>query len=253
MKMLILMTSAKTLHLRDGEIHASGFWAEEFVVPYKRFKEEGYEISIATIHGVAPTVDETSVDPNFLPYVQPATVKSDSQAQSAEYLRVIDSVPQLKKPLNLDLFTKEQIASYDAIYLCGGHGAIGDMPKSDDVTQILNWWLEMEKPLAAVCHGHCSLLNLRDSESKWPFQGYRLTSFSHGEELQTSMAGRLPFVLEVELTRLGGLYEKADVIWGSHVVVDRNLITGQNPYSSTAIAETLVQKLNETKKVVMQK
>jgi putative intracellular protease/amidase len=243
MKILILMTNRKTLHLLDGEIHPSGFWAEEFVVPYHRFKQEGYDITIATIQGIPPTVDQTSVDPALLPYVKPANVQIDAQAQVAEYLRVIESVPDLKKPQNLDTFTREQIASYDGVYLCGGHGAIGDMPKSDEMTQLFRWIIEMDKPIAVVCHGHCGLLNLRDSEGKWPFTGYRLTSFSHSEELITSMAGRLPFVLEVELTRLGALYEKSAVMWGSHVVVDRNLVSGQNPYSSTAIAEAFVQKL----------
>jgi putative intracellular protease/amidase len=250
MKILILMTNGKTLHLLNGENHPSGFWAEEFVVPYKRFKQEGYEISIATIHGIAPTVDQTSIDPTNLPYVRPANVQADSHAQATEYRQFIDSVPDLQKPLNLDLFTKEQAATYDGVYLCGGHSAIGDMPKSHEMARLLGWFVEMEKPLAAVCHGHCGLLNLRDCDSQWLFAGYRLTAFSHSEELSTSMAGKLPFVLEVELKRLGALYEKSDVIWGSHVVVDRNLITGQNPYSSEAIAEAFVQKLNEAKKVV---
>jgi putative intracellular protease/amidase len=58
------------------------------------------------------------------------------------------------------------------------------------------------------------------------------------------MAGKLPFVLQVELERLGGKYEKAPEIWGSHVVEDRNIITGQNPYSSTALAERFLTKLS---------
>ena len=252
MKILIFMTSEATLHLLDGELHPSGFWAEELVVPYKRFKQEGYEIDIATIGGIRPTVDKTSIDPGFMPYVRPAGSQDDDAARSAEYIQLIEDLPALKNPLNLDTLTKEQIASYDGIYLSGGHGAIGDMPKSDQMAQLFRWALELDMPIAAVCHGHCGLLTLRDGESKWPFEGYRLTCFSHAEELVTNMAGRLPFVLEAEVKRLGGLYEKADVIWDSHVVVDRNLVTGQNPYSSKAIAETFIKKLDETKKAATQ-
>jgi putative intracellular protease/amidase len=58
------------------------------------------------------------------------------------------------------------------------------------------------------------------------------------------MSGQLPFVLQVELERLGAAYERAPVIWGSCVVEDRNLITGQNPYSSTALADALVKRLS---------
>jgi len=60
------------------------------------------------------------------------------------------------------------------------------------------------------------------------------------------MAGELPFVLQVELERLGADYSHATSS-GSHIVVDGNLITGQNPYSSTALAETLIEQLSSTK------
>lgn len=252
MKILMLITNQATLHLLNGEMHPSGFWAEEFVVPYKRFKKEGYDIDIATIGGIRPTVDRTSIDPHFARYVRPAGSQEEDAGRSTEYAEFINNVSDLKNPKNLDLFTKEQVAVYDGIYLSGGHGALGDMPKSDAMTQVFRWSLELNKLIAAVCHGHCGLLNLRDGESRWPFAGYRLTAFSHAEELVTNMAGKLPFVLEIELKRLGALYEKADVIWDSHVVVDRNLITGQNPYSSRAIAETIVQKLKELKSEILQ-
>ena len=248
MKILVLMTKEATLHLLDGEIRPSGFWAEEFVVPYKYFKERGYDVDIATIGGICPTVDAASIDPNFIQYTRPAGSQEDNVAHSAEYAEMINDLPDLKKPKNLDCYTKEQIASYDGIYLSGGHGAIGDMPKSDALTQILRWSLEINQPIAAVCHGHSGLLNLRNGEGIWPFAGYRLTAFSHAEDLTTDMAGRLPFILEVELRRLGAVYEKAEVIWDSHVVVDRNLITGQNPYSSKALAETFVKKLSKEKR-----
>ena len=43
-KVLILLTKSATLTLLDGRQHASGFWAEEFVVPYERLIGEGYEV-----------------------------------------------------------------------------------------------------------------------------------------------------------------------------------------------------------------
>ena len=45
-----------------------------------------------------------------------------------------------------------------------------------------------------------------------------------------------------ELKRIGGLYEKAKD-WESHAVVDGRLVTGQNPASSTAAAQTLLKLL----------
>jgi putative intracellular protease/amidase len=243
MRILVIMTAKATLHLLDGEIHPSGFWAEEFVVPYQIFREHGYDVDVATIGGATPYVDQTSTDPDFLKWVRPEGSEDHDAENAAEYVRVIGEAPQLKRPLAIESVTREDLAGYDGLYVSGGHGAIGDLPKSDELAQLVRWWLASGKPLATVCHGHTSLLALRDGEGRWPFEGYRMTAFSHAEELVTNMAGRLPLILEVELTRLGARYEKAEQIWGSHVVVDRNLTTGQNPYSSRAMAETFVKQL----------
>src|SRR5204862_6792186 len=60
-RILILMTKARTLGLLDGRQHPSGFWAEEFVVPYERFVAAGYDVDVATIGGVPPTPDAGSL------------------------------------------------------------------------------------------------------------------------------------------------------------------------------------------------
>ncbi|MBW5483656.1 type 1 glutamine amidotransferase domain-containing protein [Streptomyces bambusae] len=243
MKILVVMTAKATLHLLDGELHPSGFWAEEFVVPHALFTAAGHTVDVATIGGRAPTVDRTSIDPQFLRWVRPEGSEDHDAENAAEYVRAIGSIPQLQRPIALETLGEKDVAGYDGIYVSGGHGAIGDLPKSDELAQILRWAMAQDKPLATVCHGHTALLALRDGEGRWPFEGYRMTAFSHAEERVTDMAGRLPFVLEAELTRLGARYEKADVIWDSHVVVDRNLTTGQNPYSSKALAETFLRQL----------
>ncbi|RSS81787.1 type 1 glutamine amidotransferase domain-containing protein [Streptomyces sp. WAC06614] len=243
MKILVVMTAKATLHLLDGEEHPSGFWAEEFVVPYTLFTAAGHSVDVATIGGRTPTVDRTSIDPQFLQYVRPEGSDDTDAENAADYVRLIEETPQLAHPLALETLGEKDIADYDGLYISGGHGAIGDLPKSDELAQILRWAIAQDKPLATVCHGHTALLSLRDGEGRWPFEGYRMTAFSHAEELVTNMAGRLPFILEVELTRLGARFEKADAIWDSHVVVDRNLTTGQNPYSSKALAETFLRQL----------
>jgi putative intracellular protease/amidase len=50
----------------------------------------------------------------------------------------------------------------------------------------------------------------------------------------------VPFLVEDELKRLGGLYEKA-ADWQSFVIVDGRLVTGQNPASSAAGAKELLK------------
>jgi putative intracellular protease/amidase len=52
----------------------------------------------------------------------------------------------------------------------------------------------------------------------------------------------VPFLLEDELKRLGGRYEKNDD-WADFTVVDGRLITGQNPSSSGSAAVNLLAVL----------
>lgn len=243
-RILILMTRSATLGLLDGVDHPSGFWAEEFVVPYEKFIAAGHSVDLATIGGTAPTPDQGSLNPVFIGYTRPVGSPDHDQESAAHYLDVINSLELLKKPANLDELTHDDIVGYDGIYISGGHGAMDDLPNDPHVTRVVSWILQLGKPLAVVCHGQSALLGLRDSHSRWPLEGYRMTAFSHDEEMVTDMAGKLPFVLQVELERLGAKYEKAPLIWGSHVVEDRNIITGQNPYSSTALAERFLTKLS---------
>ena len=65
------------------------------------------------------------------------------------------------------------------------------------------------------------------------------------EELQTR-PGKLgiPWYLEGSLRNLGGVLDTATAPWTSHVVVDRNLITGQNPASAEATADAIIDRLS---------
>jgi putative intracellular protease/amidase len=242
-KILLLLTKSSTLTLAHGRKHASGFWAEEFVVPYERFVEQDFDVNVATIGGVVPTPDHGSLDAQTVGYTRPEESVGTVENDVAHYRAVIDGLPVLKAPMAVEDITRERLAEYAGVYISGGHGAMDDMPHDATLTNLLRWVLEDGKPLAAVCHGHSALLSLRDSEGQWPLRGYRMTAFSHDEELVTDMAGQLPFVLQVELERLGAKYEKAPVIWGSYVVEDRGLLTGQNPYSSAALAEAFIKKI----------
>jgi putative intracellular protease/amidase len=242
-KILILLTISSSLPLLDGQRHASGFWAEELVVPYDRFVEEGYEVHVATIAGQQPTPDQGSLTAQVVGYTRPQGSPDHDAEDVAHYRAALDALPALKRPIPVGEITRDQLAEYVGVYISGGHGAMEDLPHDACVTRLVRWAIEDGMPLAAVCHGQSALLPVRNSHGQWPLEGYRMTAFSHEEELVTDMAGKLPFVLQVELERLGARYEKASVLWGSCVVEDRELLTGQNPHSSAALADAFVRKV----------
>ena len=243
-KVLILMTKAKTLSLLDGRAHPSGFWAEEFVVPYQRLVREGYDVDVATIGGELPQPDARSLTPDMVRWTRPRDSADDDEERVAYYRRSIDEIEALRRPKNIAELTPEEFDGYAGVYISGGHGAMEDMPNDGSMTRLVRWILDSDKPFAVLCHGHSALLPLRDGRGRWPLEGYRMTAFSQTEEQETDLAGMLPFVLQVELQRLGALYQQAETTWGSCVVADRNLITGQNPYSTAALTETFLDKLD---------
>ena len=69
-----------------------------------------------------------------------------------------------------------------------------------------------------------------------------MTGLTDGEEEAVHLTKVVPFLVEDELKRIGGLYEKA-ADWESFAVVDGSLVTGQNPASSTTAAKALMQLL----------
>ncbi|MDJ0719393.1 MAG: type 1 glutamine amidotransferase domain-containing protein [Prochloraceae cyanobacterium] len=245
MKLLLLMTNASSLTLKDGTAYPSGYWAEEFAIPYRLFKERGYEIDIATVGGIQPSVDKSSLDPDNLRFVRPAGSQIDDAAKAKEWADIIANAPELKKPLAVEKITREQLNEYQGIYMVGGHGCMEDEPKSQAMGQITVWSYELQFPVAAVCHGHSVMLSARDEKGKFPYGGYRMTCFSHNEEKATRIYGNLPLVLEEELRKLGVEYSEAPIIWGAHIVEDRNLITGQNPFSSNLLAEKFLHRIRD--------
>ena len=53
----------------------------------------------------------------------------------------------------------------------------------------------------------------------------------------------MPWYLDTALKNAGAVFDDAPSAWVSHVVVDRNLVTGQNPGSSEAVADAVLKSL----------
>lgn len=98
------------------------------------------------------------------------------------------------------------------------------------------------KPVAAVCHAPAVLCNAKTVNGEPLVHGKKITGFSNSEEDAVELSNIVPFLLESKLNELGGNYSKGDD-WASYVLTDGNLITGQNPASSAAVAEKMLAML----------
>ncbi len=111
-----------------------------------------------------------------------------------------------------------------------------DFPENTDLQAIIAIHYEARKILSAVCRGVGGLLNVRISNGKNSIADKKITGFSWLEEFFAQRKKLVPFNLEQALKNHGAHYEKVFFPMSSKVVIDENLITGQNPFSSKAIA-----------------
>ncbi|MFG2918900.1 type 1 glutamine amidotransferase domain-containing protein [Kitasatospora sp. NPDC048298] len=218
---LFVVTGARFWTLDDGTAHPTGFWAEEAVVPYRAFTEAGHRVTVATPAGVVPVADGASL-------TDPAMAEE------------VEKIAEFRQPLVL---ADVDPADYDLVFYPGGHGPMEDLAVDPDSGRLLTRALASGCPLGVVCHGPAALLAARAEGSGSPFAGYRMTGFTNAEETQAGLADRAPWLLQDRLVELGVDFEEGTP-WAPHVVVDRNLVTGQNPASSGLVAAELLKLLD---------
>jgi putative intracellular protease/amidase len=167
-----------------------------------------------------------------------------SQARAQSAAGALARLPGLQRPGNLTVLTDEEILDFEGVFIPGGHGAMVDLADSVDVGRVLRLMHDAGKTIAALCHGPAALLSAPEIDGTWMFDGYRMTAFTDEEEDQTK-AGKIgmPWYLEAAVKNRGAIFDDGDAAWVSHVVVDRNLITGQNPGSAEAAAGAQLKRL----------
>jgi putative intracellular protease/amidase len=229
---LIVLTGAPTWTLRDGTAHPTGFWVEEFADPHRIFTEAGHRITIATPGGVTPVGDELSLAPAMNGGDE--TLVADLRA----YVQAAQEVLAAAVPLS-----SIDPADYDVVFIPGGHGPMEDLATDPDVARILEATLDDPgKVVASLCHGPASFVSAT-RDGRWLFEGRRLTAFLDDEETQAGFADKAPWLLETRLRQQGAKFESAPS-WQSHVVVDGNLVTGQNPASAAAAARAVLDQVS---------
>ncbi|UPZ26653.1 type 1 glutamine amidotransferase domain-containing protein [Streptomyces sp. LRE541] len=221
MKVLIVLTS----HDQLGDTgRKTGFWLEELAAPYYRFKEAGWDITLASPKGGQPPLDP----------------KSNEIANQTDQTRRFEADPEattaLAHTLRLDSIAADD---YDTVFYPGGHGPLWDLAEDAVSARLIERTLRSGKPLALVCHAPGVLRHTVNEDGTPLVQGRKVTGFTNTEEEGVQLTDVVPFLVEDELKKLGGIYSKIGD-WEPYVVQDGLLITGQNPASSGPAADTLI-------------
>lgn len=208
----------------DQERRKGGYELTELSRAYWVFVANGYEVDIASPRGGTPpqVLDDGLVDADHAFLNDPT-----AQAKLADTLVLADVDP----------------SRYDAVYFVGGKGAMFDFPGNADIARIVRD-VHPRGAVGAVCHGPAALLDLALADGTPLLAGRRVTGFSNAEELFLIEDARtaFPFLLQDALARQSAGFVEGPM-YLDNTVVDGNLVTGQNPWSTWSVAESMVRVL----------
>lgn len=223
MKVLIVLTSHDQL---GNTGRKTGFWLEELAAPYYTFKDAGADIVLASPQGGQPPLDPKSNEPSFQTEF---THRFEADAAANE---------QLANTVRLDSVSQ---ADFDTVFYPGGHGPLWDLAEDGNSISLIESFIEAGKPVALVCHAPGVLRHVKAADGQPLVAGKQVTGFTNTEEDGVGLTDVVPFLVEDELKAKGGVYSKGPD-WGSYVVTDGLLITGQNPASSLEAAAVLMKR-----------
>jgi len=253
---LVVLSDSDHLDLKDGKVFSTGFYLNELMQPVKLLLDAGHTVTFTTPTGKAPTLDRSSDDKM---YFNNDVAALQTHKALLEQLKITS--PGESPVISLSRVEQVGYEHFDAVYIPGGHAPMQDLLHSQALGKLLNSFHQQGKTTALVCHGPIALLStLADptaftrqletgkatTANNWTYAGYTFTVISNQEEEIAKgllNGGVMKFYPQTALEKAGGVFSSNTAPWASHVVVDRELVTGQNPASALAVGKTLVDRL----------
>ncbi len=204
----------------------TGFWVEEFAAPYYKLTDAGYNVTLASPKGGQPPID-----PN-----------SDTEDAATEDTKRFDNDKETQKVLaNTKKLEDIDQEDFDAVFYPGGHGLLWDLVENKASQNLIESFYANKKPISFVCHAPAILKNIKDNKGETLVKGKNVTGFTNGEEAAVELTKVVPFLIEDMMKEKGANYSKIGD-WQPYALEDGLLITGQNPASSSKVADLLMKK-----------
>ncbi|MFK5879945.1 MAG: type 1 glutamine amidotransferase domain-containing protein [Flavobacteriaceae bacterium] len=206
--------------------HTAGYEFSEIADPYYEFVNKGYTVDFASILGGKPP---------FVGY--------DSSQNTSKKFKEGNGFKRLNFSHKLN---DVNIEAYNAIFFPGGLGLMTDMIDNPLVKEIIKQVYESGRVVGTVCHGATALLNVMLSDGSNLLEGKKINSFTKAEEdIDKHLLGDvIPFMLDEALIKQGAIFSNA-APFEPYIIVDGNIVTGQNPASATGVATEIINLLTE--------
>ncbi|WP_088034248.1 type 1 glutamine amidotransferase domain-containing protein [Evansella clarkii] len=225
-KILMVLSSGYNDEANEYE---TGWWGEELFAPLHALEKAGHQVDLASPMGGKPTVDKKSFEPEYDPN---GTYKELYESGKADETAKISEV---------------MAEEYEALVIVGGHGAMFDLAKDDDLYRVINTVYDNGGIVAAECHGPAPLIWTIRPDGKSIIDGKKVTGYPDEIEPEGLLDNILPFSLEQELSKTAD-YDKGDLNENAHAVwADDQIVTSRDPFSSELMGEELVKALEKRK------
>ncbi|RYD27824.1 MAG: type 1 glutamine amidotransferase domain-containing protein [Lysobacteraceae bacterium] len=256
-KILMLGSNATQIELRGGGSATIGQYLNETAVPALALIDAGYDVVLATPDGTKPHIDAVSDTVDHF---------GGDAAAYDRAKRFFADDPSMNDVHTLRSIIEHGLDDYAGVFVPGGHAPAVDLMQDREAGTILRHFHGAAKPTALLCHGpvvvaaaladapafRAALVEGDDAKAAglakdWIYADYRMTVFSASEEKVAEehlLKGELYFDMPKALLLAGADVSATPVNFAANVVVDRELITGQNPASDHALAQALVDALD---------
>ena len=256
---LVVGSNATRIELQGGSSAAIGQYLNETVVPAMALIEAGYAIVLATPEGTKPHIDPVS---------DAAQHFGGNEAAHSRAQSFYAGDPSMNNVRTLRSVIDAGLGGYAGLFVPGGHAPAVDLIQNADLGAILQHFHKAGRPTAMLCHGPvataAAMPRAREFRAAliagdkaaasecaegWIYAGYRMTVFSASEERAAEdslLHGKLCFIMSDALALARAMVSTDAEDSAPNVVVDRELITGQNPSSDHLIAAKLVEALGRT-------
>ncbi len=222
-KILAVVTSTDIMGNSEKE---TGYELTELSRAYYVFVANGFEVNVASPLGGKPPV-----------------VIDDDDMGEFDYAFLNDSIAQYKT--NHTIAMKDvKPADYEAVFFVGGKGAMFDFPENKHIQSIVRDYYQSGKVIGAVCHGPAALVNVTLDNGRSLLENKQVSSFTNKEELLLipDAESIFPFLLQDKLMAQGAKFNEG-AMYLETMSHDGNLVTGQNPWSTWILAETMIEQL----------
>ncbi len=227
-KILAIVTSTESMGT-SGK--STGYELSELARAYYTFMANGFDVTIASPEGGKPPV-----------------VIDDEDMGAFDYAFLNDSIAQYKTSHTIPM--KNIVAEdYQALFFAGGKGAMFDFPDNKAIQSIVKNYYQSNKVIGAVCHGPSALVNVTLDTGRPLVENKNISAFTNKEELLLIKDAKsiFPFLLQDKMIERGANFNEG-AMYLDKISHDKNLITGQNPWSTWSLAERMIKQLGYTPK-----